>query len=181
MESLSKWGDQDETHSSGRELLSFNRPSGRNTCRAACAIFQPASDRSYRWNAVAVFFQAQRAATAAPAHRGPVALHSRDPAIGRFGLLPEPFHAAPDLRKTRRASWVVWNTSRPFSNGGFPSCCRCCCTAAIPACRPVPASARTYESAEKSCNARDQVDPVRSLAFWPKNQTMLVGGSIPDE
>ena len=83
------------------------------------------------------------------------------------------------LQIWRRAphSWVVWNTSRPFSNGGFPSCCRCCCTAAIPACRPVPASARTYESAGKSCNARDQVDPVRSLAFWPKNQTMLVGST----
>ena len=29
----------------------------------------------------------------------------------------------------------------------------------------------------KSCNARDQVDPVRSSAFWPKNQTMLVGST----
>ena len=93
-------------------------------------------------------------------------LRLRDPAIGRFGVLrtavPRGSRSRGDVR---RASWVVWNTSRPFSNGGFPSCCRCCCTAAIPACRPVPASARTYESAGKSCNARDQVDPVRSLAF----------------
>ena len=102
------------------QARSFKRPSGRNTASAPWAIFQPASDRSYCPKAASAFFQAQRAATATPRASWPCRCACSTRRVAASACSQRRSTWLQLWRNTRRASWVVWNTSRPFSNGGCP-------------------------------------------------------------